>query len=69
MIATIADSDKAESVAIIREFAAIGFQIFGTAGTARFLQEEAIGASELQQGSLGAGMRQLVDQRAAELGA
>ena len=44
MIATIADSDKAESVAIIREFAAIGFQIFGTSGTAQFLNEQGIEA-------------------------
>jgi len=49
MIATIADSDKAESVAIIREFAAIGFQIFGTAGTARFLQEQGIDAKEVRK--------------------
>jgi carbamoyl-phosphate synthase large subunit len=49
MIATIADADKAESVAIIREFAAIGFQIFGTSGTAKFLNEQGINAQPVRK--------------------
>jgi carbamoyl-phosphate synthase large subunit len=49
LIATIADADKAECVAIIREFAAIGFEILGTAGTARFLQEQGIDAQPVKK--------------------
>jgi carbamoyl-phosphate synthase large subunit len=49
MIATIADSDKAESVAIIREFAALGFEIFGTSGTAKFLNDQGIDAQPVRK--------------------
>lgn len=44
LIATIADSDKAESVPILRGFTELGFRIFATAGTARYLQENQIPA-------------------------
>src|SRR5579872_5689433 len=55
LIATLADSDKAESVQIIREFAAIGFQIFGTSGTAKYLQEQGIAAQPVKKLHEGAG--------------
>lgn len=44
MIATIADSDKAEAVEIIREFAAIGFELFATAGTSAYLRSQGVEA-------------------------
>ena len=49
MIATIADTDKVEAVSIIREFAAIGFRIFATGGTARFLQDQGIDAQPVKK--------------------
>jgi len=41
---TIADADKAECVPIIRDFARLGFRLYATGGTARFLQEQGIDA-------------------------
>ncbi len=55
LIATLADADKEEAVPIIREFAAIGFQIFGTAGTARYLQDQGIDAQPVKKLHEGAG--------------
>lgn len=49
MIATLADADKAESVPIIREFAALGFQVFATSGTARYLHTQGIEAIEVKK--------------------
>ncbi|HZP83747.1 MAG TPA: carbamoyl-phosphate synthase large subunit [Chthonomonadaceae bacterium] len=49
MIATIADADKAEAVPIIREFAALGFRIFATGGTARYLQAQGIEAQAVRK--------------------
>ncbi len=49
MIVTIADADKAESVAIVREFASLGFEIFGTSGTAGYLQERGIDAQPVKK--------------------
>jgi carbamoyl-phosphate synthase large subunit len=49
MIVTVADSDKLESVPIVREFAALGFQIFGTSGTAQFLIEQGIAAQPVRK--------------------
>jgi carbamoyl-phosphate synthase large subunit len=49
LIATIADADKAEAVPIIREFAEIGFQVFATAGTALYLQEQGIQAQSVKK--------------------
>jgi carbamoyl-phosphate synthase large subunit len=37
VLATIADPDKEESLPIIRNFAALGYKLFATEGTARFL--------------------------------
>ncbi len=49
MIATIADADKAEAVPIIRDFAQLGFRIFATEGTARYLQAQGIEAQEVKK--------------------
>ena len=49
MIATIADADKAEAVPIIRGFAAQGFQVFATEGTARYLQAQGIPAEPVKK--------------------
>jgi len=49
MIATIADADKAEAVPIIRGFAAQGFQVFATEGTARYLQAQGIAAEPVKK--------------------
>ena len=38
LLVTLADGDKEESLPIIRDFAALGFQIYATSGTARFLE-------------------------------
>ncbi len=42
LLATLADPDKAEALPIIRDFAALGFRLFATAGTARFLEENGL---------------------------
>ena len=42
LIVTIADADKAEAVPIVRDFAAVGFRIYATAGTAEFLRAQGI---------------------------
>ncbi len=47
LIATIADEDKAEAVPIIREFVNLGYQVYATSGTARFLSSCGISASEV----------------------
>lgn len=49
MIVTVADADKAECVPIVREFEALGFHIFATEGTARFLQQHGIRASTVKK--------------------
>jgi len=49
MIATIADADKAEAVPIIQEFARLGFRIFATGGTARYLQAQGIPAQTVKK--------------------
>ncbi len=42
LIVTIADADKAEAVPIVRDFSALGFRIYATAGTAEFLRAQGI---------------------------
>jgi len=49
LIATIADHDKSESAAIIRNFADLGFRVFATEGTARFLNERGITATPVSK--------------------
>ncbi len=49
MIATLADADKAEAIPIIREFEQLGFKVFATSGTAKYLQTQGIGAIEVKK--------------------
>ncbi len=42
MIATIADQDKQEAVDIIRDFVDIGYEVFATEGTSRFLERNGV---------------------------
>lgn len=49
LVATIADPDKPEALPIIRGFAELGFRVFATEGTARFLQEHGIPAQAVKK--------------------
>jgi carbamoyl-phosphate synthase large subunit len=46
IIATISDQDKQESLPILRQYDALGYKIYATAGTARFLRQNGIDAEE-----------------------
>jgi carbamoyl-phosphate synthase large subunit len=53
LLVTIADPDKREALPIVEEFIALGFRVFATRGTARFLQEhglEAIPVYKISEG-------------------
>jgi carbamoyl-phosphate synthase large subunit len=54
LIATIAEHDKLEAVEIIQGFARLGYEVFATQGTARFLNEHGIKAQpvlKIREGS------------------
>jgi len=54
LIATIADRDKQEALPIIRQFADMGYRIYATTGTARFLRAngvDAIRVKKIHEGS------------------
>jgi len=53
LLATVADIDKSEAVEQIRQFAALGFNIYSTAGTAKYLQESGIAAKAVNKLSEG----------------
>ena len=53
LLATIADADKTEALPILREFATLGFRIFATAGTARFLRASGVDAEPVNKISEG----------------
>ncbi len=42
LLVTLADGDKAEALPIIEDFAALGFRLYATAGTARFLSDNGL---------------------------
>ena len=44
IIATISDPDKQDALSVLRGFFELGYQIYATSGTARFLQENGIDA-------------------------
>jgi carbamoyl-phosphate synthase large subunit len=44
LIATIAEHDKREAVGIIRDFVALGYSVYATEGTARYLNDQGIPA-------------------------
>jgi len=49
LLATIADTDKQESLSVIAGFAQLGFEIMATRGTAQFLQEKGIPNTRVQK--------------------
>lgn len=66
LLATIADHDKSESASIIRDFAQLGFKIYATEGTARFLNARGIAAIPVSKirhspGSEGASIPNILD--------
>lgn len=44
LLVTIADPDKPEALPIVEEFISLGFKVFATQGTARFLREHGLAA-------------------------
>jgi carbamoyl-phosphate synthase large subunit len=44
MVATLADRDKAEALPIVRDFVAIGYKVYATAGTAQHLRDHGVPA-------------------------
>jgi carbamoyl-phosphate synthase large subunit len=59
LIATIADADKEEALPVIRRFADLGFKIWATEGTARFLN--AMGVEATRVNKIHQGENNLVD--------
>ena len=49
ILVTVADSDKAECVSIVRDFESMGFRIFATSGTANFLVRQGIQAHSVKK--------------------
>jgi carbamoyl-phosphate synthase large subunit len=49
LIATIAEHDKAESLAVLQAFASLGYAIYATAGTARFLADNGLAAEPVRK--------------------
>ena len=53
LLVTLADADKAEALPIIQDFAALGFALYATAGTARLLSEHGLTVTTVQKISEG----------------
>jgi carbamoyl-phosphate synthase large subunit len=49
LIATVADADKDEALPVIRRFADLGFKIYATEGTARFLNDMGVEATRVNK--------------------
>jgi len=49
MIATIADQDKEEAIPIIREFVDLGYEVFATEGTSRYLAANGVQTTEVRK--------------------
>ncbi len=49
MIATIADQDKEEAVPIIRDFVELGYEVYATEGTARYLSARGVPTTEVRK--------------------
>lgn len=49
MIATIADQDKEEATPIIKEFVDLGYEVYATEGTARYLKERGVPTTEVRK--------------------
>jgi carbamoyl-phosphate synthase large subunit len=59
LIATIADADKEEALPLVRRFTELGFRVFATGGTARFLTDHGIAATRVNK--IKEGSNNLVD--------
>jgi carbamoyl-phosphate synthase large subunit len=53
LLATVADSDKQEALQIIRSFSEIGFRLYATAGTAKFLSRNGLTVTPVKKISEG----------------
>lgn len=53
LLVTLADPDKAEALPIIRDFAELGFRLYATTGTARFLQAHGLDVEAVKKISEG----------------
>ena len=53
VLATVADADKQEALGLLKDFAAQGFTIYATDGTARFLTENGLAATTVNKISEG----------------
>ncbi len=49
MIATIADQDKEEAMPIIKEFVDLGYEVYATEGTARYLKSKGVPSIEVRK--------------------
>lgn len=47
LLATVGDKDKTEALPIIKEFAALGYTVWATQGTAKFLKEQQVPVKEI----------------------
>ena len=53
VLATLADTDKAEALPLLRDFVAQGFQIYATGGTAKYLADHGVEATPVNKISEG----------------
>jgi carbamoyl-phosphate synthase large subunit len=53
LLATIADSDKEEVLPLLKEFAALGFRLYATGGTFRFLRAQGVASEQVNKISEG----------------
>ena len=53
LLATVADADKEEALPLLKEFAAIGYPVFATEGTARLLRGNGVPAEKVNKISEG----------------
>ena len=53
LLVTLADPDKDEALPIIQDFATLGFQLYATSGTARFLEAQGLSVTTAKKISEG----------------
>jgi len=53
LLATVADADKGEALPLLKEFAALGFRLYSTSGTAKMLNEAGVAAEAVNKISEG----------------
>ncbi len=59
VLATVADSDKAEALPLLQQFAEMGFSLYATSGTAQFLHDAGVHAETVNK--ISEGMPNLID--------